>query len=199
MRPGCDRPAAARLAFDPVALQLWLDPLGTRSAPVQELCDFHIERLTIPRGWSATDRRPGPSVSGIEPLPASPVPPPVVEPPPEPVVQPPPEPVVEPVVVTPAPEPIEMPEPEPVVASAPAPAPIAEPVAVPAPAAAPDPVIESPAPPARKRPAARTRRPAAASTESSLLSRAFAWTGPQQSILTQGRTDGDGSNDPDDA
>ena len=58
MRPGCDRPAAARVAFDPVALQLWRDPLARRSAPVQELCEFHVERLTVPRGWSATDRRP---------------------------------------------------------------------------------------------------------------------------------------------
>lgn len=67
MRPGCDRPAAARVAFDPVALQLWLDPLARRSAPVQELCEFHVERLTVPRGWSATDRRPSP----VESVPGS--------------------------------------------------------------------------------------------------------------------------------
>lgn len=67
MRPGCDRPAAARVAFDPVALQLWLDPLARRSAPVQELCEFHVERLTVPRGWSATDRRPGASADPVSP------------------------------------------------------------------------------------------------------------------------------------
>ena len=94
MRPGCDRPAAARVAFDPVALQLWLDPLARRSAPVQELCEFHVERLTVPRGWSATDRRPGvvadvvpgsPGLSVVDAAPSStPVPESEAEPEPEP-------------------------------------------------------------------------------------------------------------------
>lgn len=136
MRPGCDRPAAARLAFDPVGLQLWLDPLGNRSAPVQELCDFHIERLTIPRGWSATDRRPGPAVGEIE-LPGAVIPEPVVT------------------------------------------APVVE--------------VDVP-PPTRPRTTPATRPAVAAGAESSLLSRAFAWTGPQQSILTQGRNKGNGSD-----
>ncbi|HNJ23191.1 MAG TPA: DUF3499 family protein, partial [Microthrixaceae bacterium] len=93
MRPGCDRPAAARVAFDPVALQLWLDPLARRSAPVQELCEFHVERLTVPRGWSATDRRPGvvadvvpgsPGLSVVDAAPSStPVPEPEAESEPE--------------------------------------------------------------------------------------------------------------------
>ena len=122
MRPGCDRPAAARLAFDPIALQLWVDPLGPRSAPVQELCEFHIERLTIPRGWSATDRRPGPSVVGIArspvgamartavPVVEHPVRDTAPEPEPEPVV-------LEPEPVAPEPEPVAL-EPEPVAARA---------------------------------------------------------------------------------
>ena len=82
MRPGCDRPAAARVAFDPVGLQLWLDPLSRRAAPVQELCDFHVERLTIPRGWSATDRRSGVVAASV----AAPLV--VVEPVPVPDVEP---------------------------------------------------------------------------------------------------------------
>lgn len=167
MRPGCDRPAAARLAYDPVGLQLWLDPLGPRSAPVQELCEFHIERLTIPRGWSATDRRPGPGTLEIDSALVS-VQPIVVAPEPEPV----PEPEPEPVVVAPAPEP--EPEPEPVVAR--------ERERKPEPAAPDEPA----AAPRRRR---EGRRPAAR-TDESLLGRAFAWTGPQQSILTQ-RTDGE--------
>jgi hypothetical protein len=57
MRPGCDRAATARLTYDPVACELWLDPLSGSRAAVQELCDFHVERLTVPRGWTVTDRR----------------------------------------------------------------------------------------------------------------------------------------------
>lgn len=133
MRPGCDRPAAARVAFDPVALQLWLDPLSRRSAPVQELCEFHVERLTIPRGWTATDRRPGSAAANgdvaaiavLEPVPARTPRAETVEP--DPVVEP--EPVVEadpiPVAVAPDPEPEPevAPEPEPVLDAEPEPEP----------------------------------------------------------------------------
>ena len=197
MRPGCDRPAAARLAFDPIALQLWVDPLGPRSAPVQELCEFHIERLTIPRGWSATDRRPGPSVVGIArspvgamartavPVVEHPVRHTAPEPEPEPVVlELEPEPVVlEPEPATPEPEPVVL-EPEPV---APEPEPVAlEPVA-------PEP---EPQPAPSERPARGPRRGRSTREELPLLSRAFAWTGPQQSILTQRAEPG---ADPDDA
>ena len=129
MRPGCDRPAAARLAFDPIALQLWVDPLGPRSAPVQELCEFHIERLTIPRGWSATDRRPGPSVVGIARSPVGAMARtavPVVE---HPVRDTAPEPEPEPVVLELEPEPV-APEPEPVVLEPEPVAPEPEPVAL---------------------------------------------------------------------
>jgi hypothetical protein len=173
MRPGCDRPASARLAYDPVGLQLWLDPLGPRAAPVQELCEFHIERLTIPRGWSATDRRPGTveidsSLVSVQPI--------VVRPEvrPEPELETVPEPVPEPEVV---------PEPAPELEQAPEPEPRTElpPELVTAPAAA---ATDSPR---RRR---DPRRPAARKDES-LLGRAFAWTGPQQSVLTQ-------RNDPDD-
>jgi len=171
MRPGCDRSAAARLAFDPIALQLWLDPLGPRSAPVQELCEFHVERLTIPRGWSATDRRPGPTVSEIEPVAVRTLPvgqEPRTSPELEPVVAPEPAVAVEPVVV-----------PEPAVAVEPAAA------LEPEPAPEPDPPEPAVAGPVEDRPRRPPRKRAATRTDSPLLGRAFAWTGPQQSILTQ--------------
>lgn len=68
MRPGCDRPAAARLTYDPVACELWLDQLRGSGAPVQELCEFHVARLTVPRGWTVTDRR-APAVDGAQAVP----------------------------------------------------------------------------------------------------------------------------------
>jgi hypothetical protein len=188
MRPGCDRPAGARLAFDPVALQLWLDPLGPRSSPVQELCEFHIERLTIPRGWSATDRRPGPSVLGIEVVAPERLVAEVVVPEPSVVPE-----VAVPVAEAVVPEPSVVPVPEVVV-----PVPEPTPELVPEPL---DPVAaERPAERPAKRPAKRpVRRSTAARAETPLLSRAFAWTGPQQSILTQGRTDVAEPDDGDDA
>lgn len=212
MRPGCDRPAAARVAFDPVGLQLWLDPLSRRSAPVQELCEFHVERLTIPRGWSATDRRPGASaadpvaapltvVESVAPQPEPEPEPVAVEPEPEPE----PEPVVvelEPVVVEPEPAVVEPePEPEPVAVTpepvdvAVAPAVEAEPenesvVAEPAPDVEPD-VEPEPVAASERRPARRSRSRSSKSAAPSLLSRAFELTGHQESILTRGSSDTD--------
>ncbi len=57
VRPGCDRPARARLAYDTVTCQVWLDQLPDRSGRAQEICDLHAERLTVPRGWMLSDRR----------------------------------------------------------------------------------------------------------------------------------------------
>jgi Protein of unknown function (DUF3499) len=57
MRPGCDRPAAARLSYDTISCQVWLDQIPERLGPVQEICQFHAERLTVPRGWMLCDRR----------------------------------------------------------------------------------------------------------------------------------------------
>lgn len=56
-RPGCDRPAVARLSYDPVGCQVWLDVLPERSGPAQEICELHTDRLTVPRGWMLCDRR----------------------------------------------------------------------------------------------------------------------------------------------
>ena len=179
MRPGCDRVAAARVGFDPVALQLWLDPLSRDAAPVQELCEFHVERLTVPRGWSATDRRPGAGGRESTAFPDAAAEP--VEPAPV---------AVEPEPAAVEPEPVAV-EPEPVAATAEA----SPEAAVPA---ASDRPRERKAP---RRPPGRppSRRPAKGA-EPSLLSRAFAWTGPQESILTQGGADDDpnGSAEPTD-
>lgn len=57
MRPGCDRGAAARLTYDPVGCEVWLDDLAERVGRHQEICTLHAERLTVPRGWTLSDRR----------------------------------------------------------------------------------------------------------------------------------------------
>jgi len=57
MRPGCDRPAEARLSYDTISCQVWLDQMPDRLGPVQEICQFHAARLTVPRGWRLNDRR----------------------------------------------------------------------------------------------------------------------------------------------
>lgn len=138
MRPGCDRPAAARLSYDPVSCELWLDELPARTAPVQELCEFHVERLTVPRGWTVTDRRDGVGGSTTPDGGA---------------------------------------RDEPAAAST---APAEDPAGPGGPP--PDPEPDDRGDPGTRRGSRANRRPAAP-----LLERAFAWTGPQQSILTQPR------------
>ena len=202
MRPGCDRPAAARVAFDPVALQLWLDPLARRSAPVQELCEFHVERLTVPRGWSATDRRPGvvadvvPGSPGLSVVDAAPSSTPVPEPEAESEPEPEPEAESEPDTPIDAGEPMA----EPPVADLPV---VSEPV-VSEPVASelvvsedPERSTASPVDPAaahdRPQPAAasasRNRGRGGRGSAPSLLSRAFELTGHQESILTRPAAD----------
>lgn len=56
-RPGCDRDAVARLTYDIVACHVWIDGLDGSRGRTQELCDLHLGRLTIPRGWMLNDRR----------------------------------------------------------------------------------------------------------------------------------------------
>ena len=192
MRPGCDRPAAARVAFDPVALQLWLDPLARRSAPVQELCEFHVERLTVPRGWSATDRRPGvvadvvPGSPGLSVVDAAPSSTPVPEPEAESEPEPEPEAESEPDAPIDAGEPMA----EPPVADLPV---VSEPVV----SEDPERSTASPVDPAaahdRPQPAAasasRNRGRGGRGSAPSLLSRAFELTGHQESILTRPAAD----------
>jgi hypothetical protein len=57
MRPGCDREVAARLTFDPVGCAVWLDPPVAGDEPVQQVCSIHAATLTVPVGWTVTDRR----------------------------------------------------------------------------------------------------------------------------------------------
>ncbi len=57
MRPGCDHDAATRLTYDPIGCEVWLDDLAERVGRHQEICSMHAERLTVPRGWSLSDRR----------------------------------------------------------------------------------------------------------------------------------------------
>lgn len=57
MRPGCDRPAIARLSYDPITCAVWLDDVAERLGSAQEICALHTERLTVPRGWELSDRR----------------------------------------------------------------------------------------------------------------------------------------------
>jgi hypothetical protein len=57
VRPGCDRGAAARLTYDPVGCQVWLDDLGERIGRDTEICMLHAQRLVVPRGWQLSDRR----------------------------------------------------------------------------------------------------------------------------------------------
>jgi hypothetical protein len=162
MRPGCDRSAVARLTFDPVGCELWLDALANHTAPVQELCTFHVDRLTVPRGWTVIDRRPGVVVAAPEPASApAPVPAPAPEPAPAEVGQP--ESAAEPAEQAPAVPSFEPDERD-----------------------QSDGVDETDGVEARP-PARRERKPA-----TPLLERAFAWTGPQQSILTQPRRHDDG-------
>ena len=140
MRPGCDRGAAARLTYDPVGCQVWLDDLGERIGRDQEICMLHAQRLVVPRGWLLSDRRedqPAAATAAttelFEALRQE-----LSEPEPEPE----PEPVVEP-----EPEPDEMPE-----------------------------VLRATSP---------------------LLSRAFASTGHQRSVLTQRSPSAPGATDDD--
>src|SRR5690606_16270140 len=58
VRPGCDRHAVARLTYDTIACQVWLDPVPELPGRAQEICELHASRLTVPRGWMLCDRRP---------------------------------------------------------------------------------------------------------------------------------------------
>ncbi len=57
MRPGCDRPAAARLTYDTDAAAVWLDRPVEDGQPAQQVCSVHAATLTAPLGWTVTDRR----------------------------------------------------------------------------------------------------------------------------------------------
>lgn len=193
MRPGCDRAAEARLSYDAIGCQVWLDELAERPGRNQEICGLHAGRLTVPRGWMLCDRRDDEpalfvAVSQPPPVPVAVVPDPAAAPAPgrpgrrrrseaarhpvatlelfsEPAVE-----VVETVETVETVEVVETvvgPDPEPVV----------EPAAVTEPEPEPEPDEDE--------------VPAMLRATSPLLARAFAATGHQRSVLTQ-RTDDPG-------
>lgn len=57
MRSKCDRPAQVRLTYDTLRCQVWLDPLPEQTGMVHEICEFHAKRITLPMGWTLSDRR----------------------------------------------------------------------------------------------------------------------------------------------
>ena len=51
-RSGCAQPAAATLTYVYAESTAVVGPLATFSEPHSyDLCEFHAERLTVPRGW----------------------------------------------------------------------------------------------------------------------------------------------------
>lgn len=201
MRPGCDRDAAARLTYDPVACEVWLDDLAERVGRNQEICSLHAERLTVPRGWVLSDRRsqqPAMFVTPAAPTAASPAAAAAdsaaVEPAPGPRRRRRRAPAAHPATQTPATQTMELFE---VLrqelaqaeadAEQPAPEPEPEPEAVAEPAPEPEPV------PAHEPVTASEREPdevpEALRATSPLLARAFASTGHQRSVLTQRAAD----------
>lgn len=57
MRPGCDRPVAASLTYDTEAVSVWLDRPEDGGEMAQQVCAVHAANLTVPLGWTVTDRR----------------------------------------------------------------------------------------------------------------------------------------------
>lgn len=56
-RPGCSAPAAATLTYDYERSVGWLDGLQAPHPMQYDLCTFHADRITVPRGWELHDRR----------------------------------------------------------------------------------------------------------------------------------------------
>lgn len=68
-KPGCGRHGVVSITYDPVACQVWIDPLPSVPGGGQMLCDEHAQRLSPPRGWVVIDRRdPQSSIVAAEPV-----------------------------------------------------------------------------------------------------------------------------------
>jgi hypothetical protein len=173
---------AARLTFDPVGCAVWLDPPLLGEEAVQLVCSIHAATLTVPLGWTVTDRRfeapaePELDSSTRPELPTRPKP---VEP--DPIL---PEPIVGSIL------------PEPIVGSI-LPEPIVTDPAAPEPVE-PDPVEGEPAAP-EAQPAVVVRRRRSERRRAGLLDRALRSSGPQHSVLTQQSGPPEGSGDDADA
>ncbi len=58
-RSGCAQPAAATLTYVYAESTAVVGPLATFSEPHSyDLCEFHAERLTVPRGWEVVRHQP---------------------------------------------------------------------------------------------------------------------------------------------
>ena len=64
-RSGCAQPAAATLTYVYAESTAVVGPLATFSEPHSyDLCEFHGERLTVPRGWDVVRHEIDPDDSG---------------------------------------------------------------------------------------------------------------------------------------
>jgi hypothetical protein len=159
---------AARLTFDPVGCAVWLDPPVLGEEPVQLVCSIHAATLTVPLGWTVTDRR---FEAPAEPEPDRSMPPELP--------------------TRPGPVEVDVVEAAPVVAEPVAPEQVeSEPVES-------DPVEVAPAAaePAEPQPAVVVRRRRSERRRAGLLDRALRSSGPQHSVLTQQPEPPGGSGD----
>ena len=69
MRPGCDRRATACLTYDADRSEVWLQDPRADDEPAQVVCSLHAETLTVPLGWTVTDRRSS-AMGAVVPVPA---------------------------------------------------------------------------------------------------------------------------------
>ncbi len=56
-RPACRRPPVATLTYDYAARVATVEHLAPSHPMQYDLCDLHVERLSVPNGWSLVDRR----------------------------------------------------------------------------------------------------------------------------------------------
>lgn len=64
-RPTCSNPSSATMSYDYAGHTVWLDDLAAELDPNSyDLCPQHADRLSVPQGWTSTDRR----VTVVRPL-----------------------------------------------------------------------------------------------------------------------------------
>lgn len=56
-RNGCQRPGEATLVYDYAAGVATLGPLAAPHPMQYDVCAFHADRLSVPRGWVLDDQR----------------------------------------------------------------------------------------------------------------------------------------------
>ena len=61
-KPSCNKPAVSTLTYVYADSQAVLGPLATYAEPhCYDLCEWHSERLTAPRGWEVVRLQPDPN------------------------------------------------------------------------------------------------------------------------------------------